>query len=126
MKKHVSISKACEILGVSENTVLRYEDQGILHPYRTPGGHRRFSIEELEKVYNKNYKDEALLDELILAYCRVSAEGQSDNLDYQERVVVKHKDRLARFGAEIIQVFLKHFEVELIYTEGVSTPDSKE
>jgi excisionase family DNA binding protein len=39
---------AAEYLGVSIVTLRRMEKQGALAPYRTPGGHRRYSIQMLE------------------------------------------------------------------------------
>ena len=39
---------AAAYLGVSLVTLRRMEKQGVLSPYRTPGGHRRYSIEMLE------------------------------------------------------------------------------
>lgn len=42
-------TEAAEYLGVSLVTLRRMEKQGALSPYRTPGGHRRYSIEMLEE-----------------------------------------------------------------------------
>jgi excisionase family DNA binding protein len=44
----VSLRRACEILGVDESTLRRWADGGRLRVYRTPGGHRRFSLTDLE------------------------------------------------------------------------------
>lgn len=41
--------EAAEYLGVSLVTLRRMEKQGALSPYRTPGRHRRYSIEMLEE-----------------------------------------------------------------------------
>lgn len=46
----VSLSRACEILGVDESTLRRWADSGRLRSYRTPGGHRRFSLVNLEEM----------------------------------------------------------------------------
>lgn len=46
--KLVGTAKAAEILGVSTSTIYRMIEQGILSPIKTPGGQRRFDIEELE------------------------------------------------------------------------------
>lgn len=45
--KWVNLSRACEILGVNESTVRRWADSGELRCFRTPGGHRRFSEDDL-------------------------------------------------------------------------------
>ncbi|MCK9494351.1 MAG: helix-turn-helix domain-containing protein [Dehalococcoidia bacterium] len=43
----VSLSRACEILGVNESTVRRWADAGEIQMFRTPGGHRRFDEGDL-------------------------------------------------------------------------------
>lgn len=44
----LTTSQAARHLGVSLSTVRRWSDQGALLGYRTPGGQRRFSIEQLD------------------------------------------------------------------------------
>jgi len=44
----LSTSQAARQLGVSIGTVRRWADQGHLSAYRTPGGQRRFSVEQIE------------------------------------------------------------------------------
>jgi excisionase family DNA binding protein len=46
----VSLARACEILGADESTLRRWADAGRLRVYRTPGGHRRFSLSDLESM----------------------------------------------------------------------------
>lgn len=49
----ITTQKAAEMLGVSISSIYRMEKNNILHPIRTPGGQRRFEIEEIEN-YKKN------------------------------------------------------------------------
>lgn len=44
----VGTKKAAEILGVSISTIYRMIEQGLLNPTKTPGGQRRFDVEQLE------------------------------------------------------------------------------
>lgn len=44
----LSTSEAARHLGVSLSTVRRWSDAGHLRGYRTPGGQRRFTIEQLD------------------------------------------------------------------------------
>jgi excisionase family DNA binding protein len=46
----VTLGRASEILGVDESTLRRWADSGRLRVYRTPGGHRRFSVVNLEEM----------------------------------------------------------------------------
>ncbi len=45
----LSTSEAARHLGVSLSTVRRWSDAGYLRGYRTPGGQRRFTIEQLDE-----------------------------------------------------------------------------
>ncbi|WP_343805593.1 response regulator [Marinobacterium maritimum] len=42
--------KAAELLGVTSRTVQLWADSGILQSWKTPGGHRRFSISAIERL----------------------------------------------------------------------------
>lgn len=44
------ISVAAELGGVHPQTLRIYERRGLLNPYRTPGGTRRYSAEDLERL----------------------------------------------------------------------------
>jgi predicted site-specific integrase-resolvase len=41
--------EAIEYLGISLSTLSRIEKQGLIVPFRTPGGHRRYDVEMLEQ-----------------------------------------------------------------------------
>ena len=44
----LSTSQAARELGVSLGTVRRWADMGYLRAYRTPGGQRRFSADQID------------------------------------------------------------------------------
>jgi excisionase family DNA binding protein len=48
----LSTSQAAHVLGVSLGTVRRWSDMGYLESYRTPGGQRRFSSDQIEQFLN--------------------------------------------------------------------------
>ena len=48
--EHLTVTEAADALGVSPKTVLRWEAAGKITAIRTLGGHRRFVIEEVERV----------------------------------------------------------------------------
>src|SRR6185437_11398629 len=45
----LSTSQAAKALGVSLGTIRRWSDMGYLQSYRTPGGQRRFSADQIEQ-----------------------------------------------------------------------------
>ena len=44
------ISVASEIVGLHPQTLRGYEQKGLVEPYRTPGGTRRYSQDDLERL----------------------------------------------------------------------------
>jgi len=48
---YVSIGKVSEILGVAPSTLRAWEKDGKIHPTRTPGGHRRYLVSEVENLF---------------------------------------------------------------------------
>lgn len=55
-EKLISIGEAAEYLGVSIDTLRRWEKKGKVTTYRSPGGHRYFKPEDLDKVFGKKYE----------------------------------------------------------------------
>jgi excisionase family DNA binding protein len=45
----LTISQAAHELGVSLGTIRRWSDLGYIDSYRTPGGQRRFSREQIDR-----------------------------------------------------------------------------
>jgi len=46
----LSLGRACQILGVNETTLRHWANTGRIRTFRTPGGHRRFSREDLNTL----------------------------------------------------------------------------
>ncbi len=45
----LTLGEAAERLGVHENTMRKWADQGIVPAVRRPGGHRRFELKVIEE-----------------------------------------------------------------------------
>jgi len=149
----VSIGRAAKELGVSKETLRRWEATGKIEVERTPGGHRRYDLAKLRGITPRK----APSDRVTLAYGRVASHDQKDDLVTQvaflesfcaangwsyevlqdlgsglnynkrglrqlikricagdiERLVLTHKDRLLRFGSEIIFALCEQFNVEV-------------
>ena len=52
----VSMREACDYLGVTRATLLSTEEDGLIHPARTRGGHRRYAIKDLERLLRRSRK----------------------------------------------------------------------
>ncbi len=57
MNNIISSKTAAAILNVNESTIKRWADSNIIKCIRTPGGHRKFSVEEI-RIYAKKYNIE--------------------------------------------------------------------
>jgi excisionase family DNA binding protein len=53
----LSTSQAARALGVSLGTIRRWSDMGYLQSYRTPGGQRRFSHQQIEQFIGSLQRD---------------------------------------------------------------------
>ena len=155
----LSISEAAYLLGVSTDTLRRWEKEGKITSSRTEGGHRRYDLTAILK----DKEDEGL----TILYARVSTRPQLKDLDRQiavletyaeikgwknhltikdigsgvnykkkglnkllsiltegkaTRLVLTTKDRLLRFGAELVFSMCELYGVEVVILN--KTPDS--
>ncbi|WP_369138990.1 helix-turn-helix domain-containing protein [Modestobacter versicolor] len=46
----LTMSQAAELLGVQAAFLRSLDSSGVLHPHRSPGGHRRYSRHQLERA----------------------------------------------------------------------------
>jgi excisionase family DNA binding protein len=53
----LSTSQAARALGVSLGTIRRWSDMGYLESYRTPGGQRRFSRDQIDQFIGSLARD---------------------------------------------------------------------
>ncbi|MEM7825757.1 MAG: helix-turn-helix domain-containing protein [Candidatus Aenigmatarchaeota archaeon] len=56
LQKLLSIGQASEYLGISIDTLRRWEKKGKLVSYRSPGGHRYFRKSDLDKLFGRKYE----------------------------------------------------------------------
>jgi Predicted site-specific integrase-resolvase len=82
MENYISIGKAAKYLGVSVNTLRVWEKKKILVPERTPTGHRRYKMSQVDSFEVKKYRR---VQNTVFLYARVSTKKQADagNLDRQ-------------------------------------------
>jgi putative resolvase len=150
----ISIGAAAKHLGVSQDTLRRWERAGKISSERTPRGHRRYDLSKLPGFFPKASE----LKKHTLAYARVSSHDQKEDLVRQaevlenfciangwtheviqdlgsglnfqkrglkkliqmicsekiERLILTHKDRLLRFGSELIFSLCEQFGVEVV------------
>lgn len=167
MNRFIGISKAAKILGVSTQTLRRWENEKRLIPGRTKGGQRRYDLHVLQpQAFHKSNEKP-----ITIAYARVSSHDQKVDLERQvqvlemycaangwtlevitdlgsgmnyykkglklllekimqgniNRLVLTHKDRLLRFGAELVFALCEHKGIEIvIINQGAQTSFEEE
>ena len=152
MSRFVKIGKAAEIIGVSIQTLRRWEtDRTLVSHRKSPGGTRYYDVDKLLGLKNID-------TDLTIAYARVSSHDQKEDLtrqakllssycisrgwnyeviqdlgsgmNYQKkglkrlldlilerkihRLVLTHKDRLLRFGAELVFSLCEARQIEIV------------
>ncbi len=79
-EKFLSTSQAAEYMGISAKTLKEMDYKGILKPEKyTEGGHRRYSVQYLDKYMNKPKKSEKeQIRKKVLEYIALLAKGIGD------------------------------------------------
>ena len=71
---HIPGRKAAEQLGIHQNTLRRYADEGRIQTIRTPSGQGRYDVDAFLRESR---------DATLVCYCRVSSAKQRDDLARQ-------------------------------------------
>ena len=167
MNKYISIKEASDVLGVSPQTLRRWDRQGKLVPSkRTQGNQRRYDLSQLVPLSQNKRAEE----QHTVAYARVSSHDQKEDLHRQiqmlecfcaargwvfevisdlgsglnynkkglrkllkmivegkiSRLVLTHKDRLLRFGAELIFALCEEKDIEIVIVNKGEPPSFEE
>ncbi|EPF72662.1 IS607 family transposase [Acinetobacter indicus] len=156
MSRYVSIGVAAKTLGVSIQTLRRWDEEGTLVADRTPKNHRRYDLSKItpELIHDLSIQN----SRKTIAYARVSSHDQKADLEREKqvlemycakqgwtfeiisdlgsgmnyhkkglkalldgiinneigRLVLTHKDRLLRFGAELVFALCEARNVEIV------------
>ena len=94
-EKLVSTKEAAEVLGVSNSTIYRMIEQGLLEPSKTPGGQRRFSISVLEdfKENSKLISSPQILSKLKINNYEIEEEQISNEIIDPDQRIQKSVDK---------------------------------
>ena len=154
--KYVSTSKAAELTGLHPNTLRKYADEGKIRYYRLPNGDRRFDVSDWEpesvvttvcyaRVSQPKQKEDLQRQREYLLSKYPGSECLSDigsGLNYKRkgfrrilerairgeklRVVVTYRDRLVRFGFDLIEHIVSMSGGEIVVLNKLdSSPESE-
>ena len=152
----ISIGKAAKMLGCSVVTLRRWEKLGKLTSiFRTFGNHRRYNIQDITKIINKNKqkticysrvssydqkKDLIVQNEKLIKFAQEnnyqhieSIMDLGSGLNYKKKglnnlinmilnkeishLIINHKERLLRFGSELLFKICAFHNIEVIIIE---------
>ena len=155
-KMKTTIGKVAKALGVTIDTLRRWEKEGKITSERTVGGHRRYDLEQVQTYFNQ--KKNKKIEKFAIGYARVSTSSRKSDLERQKQLlelycaskgwkckiiedigsglnyekkglkelifhiennqishlVLNYKDRLLRFGSEIIFEMCRLHNVEVV------------
>ena len=104
----IPLSAACRILEVNESTMRQWADTGRIRAFRTPGGHRRFSQEEVYALLDQAGRGEAAgqnLEEQALRRIRRRLHtGRAAAPQWLEGVEEQVRTRMRLFGRRLLSV----------------------
>ena len=103
----VSLRRACDILGVDESTLRRWADTGRLRVYRTPGGHRRFSLPDLESMVageNRNRGGEEVERIAVAKIRRQLQRARQQEYGWYTSLSDGNRDLLRDLGRRLIEM----------------------
>ncbi|ADG07790.1 IS607 family transposase [Kyrpidia tusciae] len=96
--QYLPIGKVAKMLGLSVQTIRRWEKAGKIHSIRSPGNHRLFDVEEVRRLLGKPAGDRTAI------YARVSSAKQKADGNLQ-----RQRERLERYaeerGYDVVRVF---------------------
>ena len=109
----VSLSEAAKILGVHPATVRNWADQGHLPSQRTPGGHRRFRVADLESWVSTQQSGAALEAEVLVqsALGRVRfeiAERHFAEASWYRQLDAQARQALGTYGRRLMEVMQRY------------------
>lgn len=109
----VSISDACQILGVSENALRQWTDDGKIRAFVTPGGHRRYAVANLKKFIGTRQRSASIKDlaaELreTVAPLREVARASLSEKAWYSKLDAELQENLASLGRNLLRTIVKY------------------
>ena len=96
-KDWLSLKEASDVLGVHYTTLRNWADKGAIPVFRTPGGHRRFSAEDLRRFLEQRGQETAITDATALIDAAVGrVREQMQQLPLQESGWIESADQATR------------------------------
>ena len=109
----LSLGDASKMLQVNEATLRQWGDNGYITVYRTPGGHRRFSKSDVQKLTRQSTPNvnsaskERREDSALRRIRRRLAQDDVSQQSWFQSVQDDGKDRMRVFGRRLLSLLLE-------------------
>lgn len=104
--KLLSIGKTAQVLGVHVDTLREWDKEGKLNPVKTPGNHRRYKWNDIERFCGEAKEDKEDANAVaVITYARVSSHEQKAKGD-----LGRQNDRLLAYCAKKQYKVVKSYE----------------
>ncbi|MFC1925341.1 helix-turn-helix domain-containing protein [Chloroflexota bacterium] len=109
----ISISEASRILGVSEVTLRQWTDEGKVKAFVTPGGHRRYSRNELRQFMGSQHRIHSVKD--LVAELKDAPSQQHEiartyfaNTSWYSRLTRETQEHFAETGRRLVNLVIRY------------------
>lgn len=109
----VSISEASRILGVTEVTLRQWTDEGKVKAFVTPGGHRRYSRNELKQFMGSQQRIHSIKD--LVAELKDAPSHQHEiartffaNTSWYNKLTRETQEQFAETGRRLVNLVIKY------------------
>ena len=115
-KKWLTLGLARALLGINEATLRQWADHGLVRAFRTPGGHRRFSTEDIYALIESGTEAGAagmhVGGATVLPRIRrmVKDESRPHLPAWMERFDADGHERMRRLGREFLELCTEYIE----------------
>ena len=105
----LSLNEASKRLNVHPATLREWADRGRIRTFRTPGGHRRFSVEDVEELAAEAAPELALFMSALVGQARLATTaGQLATEPWYSRFDDAAKDRQRQLGHVLMRLLVAY------------------
>jgi excisionase family DNA binding protein len=105
----LSLTEAAKRLNVHPGTLREWADRGRIRTFRTPGGHRRFSGEDVDALAGEATPELALFMSALVGQARLATSaGKLANESWYSRFDDAAKERQRELGHDLMRVLVSY------------------
>ena len=105
----LSLNEASKRLNVHPATLREWADKGRIRTFRTPGGHRRFSLEDVDALAGENAPELALFMNALVGQARLATTaGQLATEPWYSRFDDAAKERQRQLGHVLMRLLIAY------------------